>query len=318
MSTSKKINFSDGIKINSSALTLGNFDGFHIGHQSLVSELINLSGGLKKIIITFNPHTQKILANINEFNTITSHKYKLDLISKCDIDYVSTIRFDKKFSQLSAKNFIDLIIKKYNPKIIMIGYDSRFGYKGEGDYTYLKEYLKKTNIKVLVNSPFILDKEIIKSSSIKDLIYKGDIKKVNSFLGRPFKLSGIIVKGKAEGRNLGFPTANLNLHDKQQIIPKVGVYYVNLIVGSKKYISICNIGHKPTFYKKADLTIETHVLNEKNLVLYGKKVELDFYDFIRNEIKFNKVEDLKFQIKNDIKQLQAIKLGDNNGKKWCR
>ena len=105
------------------------------------------------------------------------------------------------------------------------------------------------------------------------------------------------------------------MHDKQQIIPKVGVYYVNLIVGSKKYMSICNIGHKPTFYKKADLTIETHVLNEEDLDLYGKKVELDFYDFIRNEIKFNKVEDLKFQIKNDIKQLQAIKLGDNNGKK---
>ena len=93
----KKINFSDDIKINSSALTLGNFDGFHIGHQSLVSELINLSGGLKKIIITFNPHTQKNSNNINKFNTITSHEYKLDLISKCDIDYVSTISFDKNF-----------------------------------------------------------------------------------------------------------------------------------------------------------------------------------------------------------------------------
>ncbi|MBI72095.1 MAG: hypothetical protein CMG61_01325 [Candidatus Marinimicrobia bacterium] len=315
MSTLKKISFSDDFKINSSALTLGNFDGFHIGHQSLVSELINLSGNLKKIIITFNPHTQKILANINKFNTITNHNYKLDLISKCDIDYVSTINFDKNFSKLNANDFINLILKKYNPKIIMIGYDSKFGYKGKGDYFYLKEYLKNTNIKVLVNNPFILNKEIIKSSSIKDLISIGDIKKVNSFLGRPFKLFGIITEGRGQGRKLGYPTANLNLHDKQQIIPKVGVYYVNLIVGSKRYMSICNIGHKPTYYKKADLTIETHVLNEENLDLYGKEVELDFYDFIRNEIKFNKVDDLKFQIKNDIKQLKAIKLGDNNGKK---
>ena len=140
----KKINFSDDIKITSSAITLGNFDGFHIGHQSLVSELINLSGGLKKIIITFNPHTQKILANINNFNTITSNKHKLDLISECNIDYVSTIKFDKEFSQINAKKFIDLILKKYNPKIIMIGYDSKFGYKGEGDYSYLKKYLKNT------------------------------------------------------------------------------------------------------------------------------------------------------------------------------
>jgi len=299
------IKFDDTITITSSVVIFGNFDGVHLGHQSLIDELIKYGHKKTKVLITFHPHTQSIVKNSNSLKLITPYREKLKLLSTFNIDYISIINFNSSFSKLSPDQFIDSIINKYNPQTIIIGYDNNFGFKGKGNYIFLKKYLIDKNIELYQNKPFSLNNSIIKSSLIKELIKNGDIKSANSYLGRKFKLSGNITNGNKIGKKIGFPTANLKIEDKQQIIPKVGVYSVNLIVGTKKYKALCNIGYRPTFFERGKLSIESYIVNHNDLDLYNTYISLEFNFFIREEIKFNNKEGLVKQIKKDIEALNC-------------
>ena len=300
---SQIINFNDTQTISSSVITLGNFDGIHLGHRDLINNLVSKSKEMNNtpsLLITFNPHTQNIVNKNDDFKLITLHDNKVTLLKEYDIDYISIIDFDDDFSKLSAEEFIELIIQKYNPKSIIIGYDSKFGYKGRGDYLFLKEYLYQRNINIYQNKPYSLNGKIIKSSLIKNLLIDGDIKSVNKYLGRRFSISGTIIKGEKIGQLLGFPTANLRLTDKQQIIPKVGVYSVTLFFDNVEYKALCNIGHRPTFLKNGKLSIESYIINYNKFDLYGKKINIKFNFYIREEKTFNNKEDLVKQINKDI------------------
>ena len=301
------IKFDDTQKIPSSVITLGNFDGIHLGHKYLINNLIAESkkmNNIASLLITFNPHTQVILSRDNSLKLITLHDTKLGLLSNFAIDYISIIDFDNEFSKLSAEDFIELIIQKYNPKSIIIGYDSKFGYHGKGDYLFLKEYLSQKDINVYQNKPYSLNSNIIKSSLIKNHIIKGNIKSANKYLGRRFSLSGTITKGQKIGQSLGFPTANLRLKDKQQIIPKVGVYSVSLIFDNVEYQALCNIGHRPTFFENGKLSIESYIINYNKFDLYDKGVNIKFNFYIREEKAFNNKKDLVRQINKDIEVLE--------------
>ena len=305
---SKLIQFNDTQTIQSSIITLGNFDGIHLGHKSLIDSFIMKKNKIKNtssILITFNPHTQAILNKNNNLKLIITHKDKNKLLKGYDIDYISIINFDDDFSKLSAEDFIELIIRKYNPKSIIIGYDSKFGYKGRGNYLFLKGYLSQKDISVHRNDPYTLNDHIIKSSLIKKLIINGDIKTVNRYLGRRFSISGTVIKGKKIGRSIGFPTANLDLMDKQQIIPKVGVYSVTLLLGNMKYKALCNIGHRPTFFENEKLSIELYILNYDKFDLYDKNINIKFNFYIREEKAFENKDDLIKQINKDIKGLDT-------------
>ena len=301
------IRFDDNFRISSSVITLGNFDGVHLGHKSLIDNLITESKKMDatpSLLLTFNPHTQNILSHNNNLELITLHEDKMALLNDCKIDYISIIDFDNKFSKLSAEEFIELIIQKYNPKSIIIGYDSKFGYKGRGDYLFLKEYLSQRNINIYHNKPYSLNGRIIKSSLIKNLIINGDIKTANKYLGRRFSISGRIIKGDKIGHSLGFPTANLSLKDTQQIIPKVGVYSVTLFFDNVEYKALCNIGHRPTFFEKGKLSIESYIINYDKLNLYDKKIDIKFNFYIREEKAFENKEDLIKQINKDIQVIE--------------
>ena len=300
----KVINFNNKLDNINSIITLGNFDGVHLGHKQLINNLIDKrleKTGLSSILITFNPHTQFVINRNKKFKLIDSYESKIKQLKKYNIDYISIIDFDKSFSKLSAKDFIDTIVRKYNPSSIIIGYDSKFGYKGEGDYTFLKKYLSRHDIDVLQNKSYSYNGEIIKSSFIKRLIEKGDIESVNKYLDREFTLSGVVVKGDKIGKSLGFPTANLDLKNKEQIIPKVGVYYVTLVVDNVEYKALCNIGYRPTFFENGDLVIESYIVEHGDFNLYDKKIDIKFNSYIRDEKTFNNKEDLVKQIKKDIK-----------------
>ena len=301
----KIIKFNETIKTTSSVVIFGNFDGVHLGHQSLIDDLIKYGHNKIKILVTFHPHTQTIVKNTNSLKLITLYEDKLKLLSTFNIDYISTINFNKSFSKLSPEKFIDTIINKYNPQTIIMGYDNNFGFKGKGNYNFLKKYLFDKNIDLYQNKPFSLNGSIIKSSLIKELIINGDIKSANNYLGRKFKLSGKITNGNKIGKKIGFPTANLKLEDKQQIIPKVGVYSVNLLVGTRKYKALCNIGYRPTFFEKGKLSIESYIVNHNQLDLYNTYISLEFNFFIREERKFNNKEGLVKQIKKDIEVLNC-------------
>ena len=305
----KVIDFNDNnIDIPSSVITLGNFDGLHLGHADLINNLILESKNRKNsksILITFNPHTQKVLNPDKDLKVITSDKEKNNLLCSYNIDYISVIKFNAKISKLSPEEFIDLIISKYKPKSIIIGYDSKFGYKGKGDYSFIKKYLFNKNIEVLKNKPYALNNVIIKSSLIKKVINDGDIKSANMYLGREFSLFGKIIKGDKIGSSIGFPTANLHLNNKQQIIPKVGVYCVTLFFDNAEYKALCNIGYRPTFFENGKLSIESYILNYNESDLYEKDVRIQFNFHIRKEKRFKSKEDLVKQINKDIKVLDS-------------
>ena len=298
---SKLVNFNNNIDNKPSVLTFGNFDGIHIGHLNLIDTLINESNknNLKSILITFNPHTRSIINN-KKVNILTSHSKKIELLKKTNLDYIATIDFNEIFSKISKKEFVDMLLEKFNPKVIILGYDNKFGYKGLGDYEFLCSYLKDENIRVIKYSPYKKFNRIVKSSLIKKFILNGEIKNANKFLDRLYTVYGTIIEGKKVGREIGFPTANLKISDKQQILPKVGVYSVNFTIGGTKHNALCNIGYRPTFEKNGKLSIETYIVDFDKFDFYGTEVSIEFKDFIRDEKKFSNKEKLIKQIKADL------------------
>ena len=299
---SKTINFTNRIDKCSTVITFGNFDGIHLGHVNLIKLVIKKAKEYKakSLLITFNPHTQCIIQD-KKNHFLTSHNMKLNLLKRNKLDYIVTLDFNKKFSKIYPSDFIEILISKYNPKLIILGYDNKFGYKGEGDYEFLCTYLKGRDIDVIKYKPCKRFGRVIKSSIIKQMILSGDINNANKYLGRYYELEGTIIEGNKQGKKIGYPTANIDLNDKQQIIPKVGVYSVNFIIGNTKYKALCNIGYRPTFEKNGLLSIESFILSENNFDLYGKNVYIEFIDYIRNEKKFISKEELIKQIETDIK-----------------
>ena len=304
----KLIDFHNYKVEDKSVITFGNFDGLHLGHDTLIKKLLNIAkkDTLKSILITFKPHTRSIISEDKRNSIIVPYKFKIDLLKGYNIDYISTINFNEEFSKIEANTFIDNILNSYNPSVILIGYDNRFGYKGKGDYKFLKEYLKSRNVDVIRFDKYNFNNLLIKSTLIKDLIIKGKMERTSCYLGRNFSLYGHIVKGKSRGRKLGFPTANLKLLDKEQIIPKVGLYYVNFIDGYESYKALCNVGYRPTFDNDRILSIESYVIENENFNFYNKEIKIEFLKYLRDEIAFSSKEELIKQIENDIISVKQV------------
>jgi len=282
-------------------ITIGNYDGIHRGHIFLLNKLTDLAkaNNLDSVLITFNPHTKSIINNTN-FKVITTFNDKIDLSDNLKIDFLCEVKFNEIIRKLSYKEFIKIIIKKYAPSIILIGYDNKFGNNRSGNYEVLNEYLKESDIEVLKCKEYKSPDYKVTTTNIKNNINNYNISLANNLLGRNYSIRGRVIKGENNGKSIGFPTANIKIYTFEQLIPPNGVYSVTLKVGSNKYRSICNIGYCPTIKDNCKFTsIEVHVIN-KNLELYNKNVTVEFLDFIRKEKKFNSKDDLIKQIKKDI------------------
>lgn len=285
------------------AIALGNFDGVHLGHQKLIESMVKQSkeNNLIPSLLLFKKHTKSVIGSKKQ-KLITNMDQKIEIVKNLGVEIVYLIDFDEKLMKLSGEEFVkNIILEKTNTKLIVVGFDYRFGHKASGDSNYLIELGKKYGIKVVVFSPIYDNKEIISSSNIRKLIELGDIKKVTSILGRKYSLIGKVIPGDGRGAKLGFPTANINLIDNY-VIPKNGVYMTNTIVDNKKYLSATNIGFNPTFNNE-NLKIETHILNF-NGNIYGKNIEVEFIHFIRDDIKFNSVDNLIKQMRQDIQWIK--------------
>ena len=285
---------------SNSVVTLGNFDGVHIGHKKLIDE-INLpeNEGLTKVLFSFYPHPITIIKNI-EIKTILARVEKYNLIKDMGFDVFVEYPFSLDFSNLSKEEFIkNILIDKLKCKILVIGDGYKFGKDKSGDAKYLKEIGEKHDIKTIIVKHCMNSSEKVSSSAIRDFILKGEIEKANFLLGRNYFIEGIVVRGRELGRTIGFPTINI-IPEHEKLLPPNGVY--KTITSHEKYginQSITNIGVKPTVsgeYK----TIETNIFNF-NENLYDEKVKIEFLRFIRPEKKFDNIDELKEQIKNDIK-----------------
>lgn len=296
LETTNKLLFPKG-----SVLTLGNFDGLHRGHLALIQKVneIKEQFQLPSILVTYHPNPAIIIGKNQNLKNIYSEEQKKDIVSKYGIDFYLSIPFTYEFSLLSAFDFVhDILIQKLNARYIIIGYNHYFGKDKEGDYEYLVKLSEKFGYEVEKIDPVYLGNEKISSSLIRFFLQNGEIEKANEMLGRNFSVVGEVVHGEARGRKIQFPTANLLL-EENRIYPKRGVYIGLAKLENASYRSMINIGFKPTFNGRT-LSVESHLLEFEG-DLYGKRLELIFLKKIRDEKKFQNVDELVQQLNADKK-----------------
>ena len=283
-----------------SILTIGTFDGVHIGHNKILTKLVEESkkNNLSSLIMTFFPHPRMVLQKSQEIKMINTMDEKIHLFEKTGVDNLIIQPFDENFSKIRAKEFVEeILVKKLKIKHIIIGYDHRFGKDREASV----EDLKKFGLNYMFTVEEIAAQEIhsiaISSTKIRNAILKGEIKKCNEYLGRNFMLTGEVVHGDGLGKKINFPTANIEIIDTYKIIPKNGVYLVKAIINSEIYFGMMNIGVRPTIGGK-NKSLEIHFFNFKDNI-YNKTISVEIICKIRDEEKFSSIDELKIQLKKD-------------------
>ena len=297
----KVLNNKFNLKItNNCTLVIGNFDGLHKGHISILKEAIKFAKQkkLKTGLLTFDPNPKEFFLKDKNFKIISLIE-KQKILSKMKLDFLIIIKFNKIFSFLTAEKFIENIIyKKINCKYLYISKNFKFGFKRKGNLKTLKFFENKFGYKSIITEPYKKDKKIISSTMIRKKISSGKINEVNKLLGRKWNIEGKVISGKKRGRKIGFPTCNLKLNN--YVIPQLGVYAVKVDSNNFAKKGIANIGYRPTFNGQ-NLLLETNIFGiNKNL--YNKVLSVSFKKFIRSEKKFKNIDNLKKQIEIDIKQ----------------
>jgi len=282
-------------------LTIGNFDGIHLGHQSVIKQLINISQShnLQSALLSFNPHPREFFSTLNEHFNIITPAFKQTLFEKLGLDIYINFEFDKALASLSPDEFIkSILVEKLSIKNIILGADFKFGKDRKGDLLLLKEKAQKYKFNVIVIEPVVEanSKKKYSSSIIRKHIKNGMFEEVTKALGRYWHMSGEVILGDQRGRKNGFPTANLE--PGQHILPLKGVYCVYAFINGKQHKGIANFGERPTV-DGTKILLETHIF-DFNGDIYGKELTVEFLTFIRAEQKFDNFEKLKKQIKKDI------------------
>jgi len=292
-------------------VTIGTFDGVHLGHQKVIlrlQEFAKQHNG-ETVIFTFHTHP-RLVTSPNETNLrlLTTLKEKIDLFEKYGIDHLIIYTFDKKFSELSYSDFVEqILVEKIGTHCLVVGYDHKFGKNREGGFDYLKNCAEKFKFKIERLEALFVDEESVSSTKIRNALQNGEIEKANNYLGYLFTLHGTVVEGKKLGRKLGFPTANIEASDKYKIIPGYGVYAVKAELNGIEYNGMLNIGTRPTFNNNADnRSIEVNIFDFEGDI-YKKEITLKFAGKIRDEQKFESVDMLINQlVKDKIRALEIL------------
>ena len=283
-----------------SILTIGTFDGVHIGHNKILKRLIQDSkkNNLSSLVMTFFPHPRMILNKSHEIKMIDTIDEKINLLEKTGLDNLIIHPFDNNFSKIRAKEFVEeILVKKLKIKEIIIGYDHKFGKDREASVEDLKKFGKDYMFTVKEIPAQEIDSIAISSTKIRNAILNGEIEKCNKFLGRNFILTGKVVYGDGLGKKIDFPTANIEIKETYKIIPKNGVYLVKTKINSNTYFGMMNIGIRPTV-GGTNKSLEIHFFNFKDNI-YGKNVSIEIIKKIRDEEKFSSIDKLKIQLKKD-------------------
>ncbi|MBN2240268.1 MAG: bifunctional riboflavin kinase/FAD synthetase [Dehalococcoidales bacterium] len=286
-------------------LTIGVFDGVHIGHKHLISQLRSLAEteNLASGVVTFRQHPLEVLAPGTVPPYLTSCKEKVELLKAEKVDYVIPLTFTREMADLSAREFVSLLRKYLKMQGLVVGMDFTLGKDREGDIPMLRELGNEMGFSVTEVSAMDFSDEIVSSTVIRQYLQEGDIKTVAKFLGRTFSLHGIVTRGDARGRTLGFPTANIAVDSVQSLLP-AGVYATWIYIDGKAYASVTNIGERPTFGDN-DRTVETYVIDYQG-DLYDRELKLDIIDLLRRETRFENAGELKKQIAEDIENSKAV------------
>ena len=286
-------------------VTLGNFDGVHLGHQKIFQEVTRQAkeAGLPSIILTFDPHPAKVLNPGEPLPLIMPLKRRLEVIASFGIDLAVIIKFTPEFSRLTAREFVAGVLwEKVQPRLVLVGYNFNFGKGREGTPQLLKSLGEELGFEVEIVEPVCLGKLMVSSSEVRRAVEAGEVDRANDMLGRPFQLTGPVIKGKGLGKGLGFPTANIAWDN--ELIPKEGVYACLVEYRGATYKGVVNIGTAPTV-KGDELSVEVHLLNFKGEI-YREELKLSFIKRLRDEGRFESIAALREQIKRDIERAEEI------------
>lgn len=293
-------NLSDYSSNSKTFITIGTFDGVHIGHQKVLKKLTTSAHkkDAKSVLLTFFPHPRMVLQKDIDIKLINTIDERIQLLEKTGIDTLVIYKFTKKISKISALEFVrNILVNILNVSKLIVGYDHHFGRNREGSFEQLKDYGYTYDFKVKKITKKEIDTIAVSSTKIRKAIANGEIEKANNYLGYHFMLTGDVVPGKNLGGKIGYPTANLHIEETYKLIPKTGAYIVKSLIDNELVFGMMNIGFRPTVSGK-NQTIEIHFFNfDKNI--YGQKIQVDVLHFLRQEQKFESIEALKKQLKKD-------------------
>ncbi|MGB5170347.1 MAG: bifunctional riboflavin kinase/FAD synthetase [Eudoraea sp.] len=287
-------------KKQATAITIGTFDGVHIGHRKILERLINdaKKSGLKSTVLTFFPHPRMVLQKDADIKLLNTLDEKVQILEKIGLDCLIIQPFTKDFSRLTATEFVrDLLVNELKAKKIIIGYDHRFGRNRNANITDLMAFGNALGFEVEEIEAQEIDEVSVSSTKIRNALFNGQIKTANKYLGYNYMLTGIVKRGKGIGRQLAFPTANISIEESYKLIPKNGVYFVNSILKNEVVYGMMNIGFNPTV-DGSKKSIEVHYFDFEG-DLYNQTVQVNLLERIRDEHKFNSLEELKNQLQKD-------------------
>ncbi|MFD2587408.1 bifunctional riboflavin kinase/FAD synthetase [Croceitalea marina] len=289
------------------AITIGTFDGVHIGHRQILQRLINNAkeANLNSVLVTFFPHPRMVLQKESNIKLLNTLDEKIEILRDLGLDYIIVHPFTKEFSRLSAIEFVrDILVNQLKAKKIIIGYDHRFGRNRNANINDLITFGNTLDFEVEEISAQEVDEVSVSSTKIRTALEEADITTANSYLGYAFMLTGTVQKGKGLGRQIAFPTANLKIAESYKLIPKNGVYVVRSRIDEKVYHGMMNIGFNPTV-EGTEKSIEVHFF-DLDQDLYDKKIKVELLHHLRDEHKFDSVEELKLQLLKDKQASLAI------------
>ena len=291
------------------ATTVGTFDGVHLGHVKIINALKDLAekNNLVSTLITFDPHPRVVLQQSPPFRTklLTKIDERLELLQNQGLDQVIIAKFSRQFSELDYIDFIkEILLKKVNTKSLVVGYDHGFGKDRSGNFDEMSKLSRELNFEVFRETAIEINGVTISSSKIREYIDQGNVSEAAMMLGRKYTVNGVVIKGEGRGKQLNFPTANLQIPNDYKLFPKEGVYAVDCLIHYKIYRGMSNIGTKPTF-GGIQKTVEIHVL-DFNEDIYGEKIEVQFIKRLRDEKKFKNQNDLIEQLRIDKNQCVKI------------
>ncbi|MEZ5026921.1 MAG: bifunctional riboflavin kinase/FAD synthetase [Chitinophagales bacterium] len=289
-------------------LTIGTYDGVHFGHQQIIKRINDIAKEIngESVMLTFDPHPRLILnPNDNKLKLISTIDEKEELLEKFGLDHLVIVEFSKEFASTEAEEYVEnILIKKFHPRKIVIGYDHRFGKDRKGNIELLRVLSSKYNYEVEEIPAQTLDEISVSSTKVRNALLEGNIKHANEFLAHPFTIKGKVVHGDKIGRVLGFPTANIEVSNPHKLIPASGVYAVKIKIKDKFYKGALSIGYRETVFDNSHLTIEVFILDFDG-DLYNQELDMIFVDYIRPQIKYENWDLLKAQIEKDVQAVRT-------------
>ena len=283
-----------------SVATIGFFDGVHLGHRHLINQVkmaASLNGWCSSII-TFPIHPRQVIQSDYQPSLLSSPEEKIELLASTGIDNCILLPFTQELSQLTAWEFMQLLYNQYKVRMLVIGYDHRFGHNRAETFEDYCRYGRKLGIHIMQATAYTQEQDKVSSSVIRRALLSGEISTATKYLGYPYFMQGTVVSGYQVGRKIGFPTANLQVDFPNKLIPAIGVYAVRVSVSGQSHRGMLNIGHRPTLNNGTDLSIEVHILDFEGNI-YHQPMRIEFVDFLRPEAKFNSVDELTLQIQKD-------------------